>query len=232
MKLNLLAVTILLSSHMMSAQESTPATNWIAGGSVSFSLQQNAQPTSLISFIGQVRIISSSTSDIHNTYFSFTPYVGKEMSANWILGLQLQYTMSRYTAYGVSTDFLGQQDTFDVKQNENAYTIGLFGRYMFNPAHKFVFFLQPYTNYSFVDEVQWSDDVITDGLDSYAIGLGTSVGVLYNISDRWRLTSRIGLLGFTTGKWKDTETDESNTFNSFGASLSLSSLNLGFEYRF
>ena len=97
----------------MTAQETTPATNWIAGGSFSFSLQQNAQPISLIPYNGQVRIISSGNSDIRNTYFSFTPYVGKELNANWILGLQLQYTMSRYTSNGVSTDFLGQLDTFD-----------------------------------------------------------------------------------------------------------------------
>ncbi len=232
MKLNFLAVIILLSSQILTAQETAPATNWIAGGSFSFSLQQNAQPISLIPYNGQVRIISSGNSDIRNTYFSFTPYVGKELNANWILGLQLQYTMSRYTSNGVSTDFLGQLDTFDVAQNENAYTIGLFGRYMFNPASKFVFFLQPYANYSLADEQYLSDDVVTDGLDSYAFGIGTSGGVLYNISDRWRLTSRIGLLGFTTGKWTDTETEESKTFSSFGASLSLSSLNLGFEYRF
>ena len=72
----------------MTAQETTPATNWIAGGSFSFSLQQNAQPISLIPYNGQVRIISSGNSDIRNTYFSFTPYVGKELNANWILGLQ------------------------------------------------------------------------------------------------------------------------------------------------
>ncbi len=232
MKLNYLVVIMLLSAQTMTAQENTPAINWIAGGSFSFSFQQNAQPASLIPFIGQVHIISSNRDDIRNTYFSFSPYAGRELSANWILGLQLQYTMSRYKASDVLNDFLGQVDTLDYAQNENAYTIGLFGRYMFNPASKFVFFLQPYVNYSFVDKQYFKDDVMTDGLDSYAIGIGTSGGVLYNISDRWRLTSRIGLLGFSTGKWTDTDSDESNTFSSFGASLSLSSLNLGFEYRF
>jgi len=232
MKLNYLVVIILLSVQTMTAQETSPVTNWIAGGSFSFSLQQNAQPISLIPFIGQVHIITSNRDDIRNTYFSFSPYVGKEVSANWIMGLQLQYTINRYRANDVVTDFFGQLDTIDYVQNENAYTIGLFGRYMFNPESKFVFFLQPYANYSFVDEQNFRNDVITSGLDSYAIGVGTSGGILYNISDQWRLTSRIGLFGFSTGKWTDTESDESNTFSSFGASLSLSSLNLGFEYRF
>lgn len=230
MKLNFLVVIILLSSQILTAQETTPPTNWIAGGSVSFALQQNAQPFTLFPFIGQVRIVSNSD-DARSTYFSFSPYAGKELSANWIMGLQLQYTMRRYRSDDVIS-ILGQVDTFDVKQNEDAYTIGLFGRYMFNPESKFVFFLQPYANYSFVDEMQWRDEVITDELESYAISIGTSGGVLYNISDRWRLTSRIGLLSFVTGKWTDNESDESNTFSSFGASLSLSSLNLGFEYRF
>ncbi len=231
MKLNYLVVIMLLSAQSMTAQETTPTTNWIAGGSLGFSIQQNAPRNTFFPLVGQVRFVSSSSQDSRNTYFSFSPYVGKELSANWILGLQLQYTMSRYRSDDV-IDFLGQLDTFDYAQNENAYTIGLFGRYMFNPESRFVFFLQPYANYSFVDEVQWNDDVITDELDSYAISLGTSGGVLYNISERWRLTSRIGLLGFTTGKWTDPESDESNTFSSFGASLSLSSLNLGFEYKF
>lgn len=230
MKLNYLVVILLFSSQMITAQETTPTTNWIAGGSVSYSLQQNAQPFTLFPFIGQVRIVSNSE-DARGTNFSFSPYVGKELSANWIMGLQLQYTMSRYRSDDVIS-ILGQVDTFDVKQNENAYTIGLFGRYRFNPESKFVFFLQPYASYSFVDEVQWRDEVITDELESYAISIGTSGGVLYNISDRWRLTSRIGLLSFVTGKWTDNESDESNTFSSFGASLSLSSLNLGFEYKF
>jgi hypothetical protein len=230
MKLNYLLVIILLSAQSMTAQETTPATNWIAGGSFSFAVQQNAQPFTLFPSIGQVRIISN-TDDASATSFSFSPYIGKEVSAKWVLGLQLQYNMSRYTSEDV-TSILGQQDTFDLKQNENAYAIGLFGRYMFNPESKFVFFLQPYANYSFVDEVQWRDEVITDELDSYAISVGASGGVLYNISDRWRLTSRIGLLTFVTGKWTDTDSDESNTFSSFGASLNLSNLNLGFEYRF
>lgn len=230
MKLNYLVVIILLSVQTMTAQETTPATNWIAGGSISFSMQHNAQPFTLLPYIGQVRIVSNSD-DARGTRFSFSPYIGKDLSANWNLGLQLQYGMNRYKAEDVN-DFLGLLDTFDVKRNENAYSIGLFSRYMFNPNSKFVFFLQPYASYSFVDQVEWREEVITDELESYAISIGASGGVLYNISDRWRLTSRIGLLNFVTGKWTDNESDESNTFSSFGASLSLSSLNLGFEYRF
>jgi hypothetical protein len=229
-KLLALFVTLAYCTSYTTAQEMDISKAWIAGGSLSFAVQQNAQPFTLLPFIGQIRIVSNDD-DARSTNFSFSPYIGKELNANWILGLQLQYTMNRYSSEDV-IDFLGQQDTFDVKQKENAYTIGLFGRYMFNPESKFVFFLQPSASYSFVDEVQWRDDVITDELESYAISVGASGGVLYNISDRWRLTSRIGLLNFVTGKWTDNESDESNTFSSFGATFSLSSLNLGFEYRF
>lgn len=222
---------LLSSSAITIAQDSAVQKSWVTGGSMSFSMQQNTQPISLLPFIGPVRILSANSDDIRNSYFSFSPYIGKEVSANWILGLQLQYAMSRYKAEDV-VEFLGQIDTFDVKQNENAYTIGVFARVMFNPESRFVFFLQPYANYSFVDEEYIRDGVVSDRLETYAISIGASGGVLYNISDRWRLTSRIGLLGFHTGKWTDTVTDESNTFSSFGASLNLSSLNLGFEYRF
>jgi hypothetical protein len=202
----------------------------VAGGYLSFNTQNNATPFPLVGIIGPGSIYIRSNDDIKNTYFNFAPYIGKEVSFRWLLGIQLGYAMERYKAFDV--EIFGQPYTVDIRQNENQYGIGVFGRYLINPENKFMAFIQPYLNYTYASEANFQDETQTGGRNTNAFSLGTSAGVLYDISEHFRITTRIGLLGFTAGHWQDTETDESSDFNSFATTLNFSSLSFGFEYKF
>lgn len=232
MKKFILSVVVFVSfAHLLTAQADADSKNLVAGGYLSFNTQHNTIPIPLISIASiPGYIYSSRDSELTDTYFNFTSYIGKEVSPHWLLGTQLVYAMERYKAFDVET--FGQTDTVDIRRKDNQYGLGLFGRFMINPESKFIAFIQPYLNFSYVSERDFIDEVQTGGQNTYSFSLGTSGGVLYEISDHFRLTSRIGVLGFTAGHWEDTESDEGNNFASFGTTLNFSSLSFGFEYKF
>ncbi len=218
---------------ILSAQTEIQSNNLVAGGSVNFYVQQNLLPSSSVILNGGLNeIYSTSASNRKTTRLYLSPYFAKEVSTRWLLGLQLQYSFDRSTAEGIISNNLGQLDTFNLKQTENGYGVGLFGRYTFNPENRFQVYLQPAVNYSFVNEVNHRDEIVTGEAESYAFGIVTSLGVLYEISDQFSLTSRFGAIGYTTGQWTDKDSDESQNFNSFSTTLNLTSLYFGFEYRF
>ncbi len=146
-----LLVFLLCSTAITRAQEMDLPRSWITGGSINFSTQLNDGPLTFFNATGGGLFNSSSISrDSRYTYFNFTPYVGKEISRHWTIGLQMQYGFNNYKANDVPTiPVFGQVlDTVNLKRNENQYAFGLFGRYVFNPDHKFKVFLQPYANVS------------------------------------------------------------------------------------
>ncbi|MBK9103216.1 MAG: hypothetical protein IPL92_01260 [Saprospiraceae bacterium] len=222
---------LLFFTHILSAQTSDNAKDMVAGGYLSFNTQHNTIPIPLFNIAGIPGFLySSRDSELTDTYFNFTSYVGKEVSPHWLLGIQLVYAMERYKAFDVET--FGQTDTVDLRRNDNQYGLGLFGRFMINPESKFIAFIQPNLNFSYVSGRDFRDETETGGQNTYSFSLGASGGVLYEISDHFRLTSRIGVLSFTAGHWEDTESDEGNNFTSFGTTLNFSSLSFGFEYKF
>lgn len=217
---------------VLSAQSEIQSKNLVAGGSMSFYIQQNLFPSSVILNGSLSGIYSTSSSNRKTTRLSLSPYIAKEVSSRWQLGIQIQYLYDRSTSEGNITDFLGNLDTFNLKQTQNGYGLGLFGRYTFNPENRFQAFLQPAINFTFTNEVDRRDDNVTGEAESYSLGIGASLGILYAISDNFNLTSRFGSMGFTTGQWTDKESDESTNFSSFTTALNLTSLYFGFEFRF
>ena len=217
---------------VLSAQTEVQPKNLVAGGSMNFYITQNLFPSSVILNGSLSGVYSTSSSNRKTTRLSLSPYIAKEVSSRWLLGIQIQYLYDRSTSEGNITDFLGNLDTFNLKQTENGYGLGLFGRYTFNPENRFQAFLQPAINFTFANEVDRRDDIVTGEAQSYSIGIGASLGILYEISDNFNLISRFGSMGFTTGQRTNNETDESHNFSSFSTSLNLSSLYFGFEFRF
>ena len=233
-KLMLILTIILSCSHKASAQESTNPNAWIAGGGFSFNVQQNEAPTVLYNFTGNLTFIYGSASDdSRNINFRFAPYIGKEVSPHWVVGVQAECGLGRFKADDVVyTVFPGQNDTVDIKRNANEYGIGLFGRYMFNPDNQFVFYIQPGINYFFTNRVELLNDVEDDRIETSSFEVGASLGALYELSEKFRLTARLGGLGFVVGHWKNAENGDKNNFSNFSTSVNLSAIFFGFEARF
>ena len=231
MKLVTSFAVLLLFTHILSAQATDDTKDLVAGGYLSFSTQNNAIPFSLISINGSPGYLySNSNADLKDTYFNITPYIGKELSTRWLLGIQMVYAMERYKAFDV--EVFGQSNTVDIRRNDNQYGLGLFGRYLINPDNKFIAFIQPHLNFSYVTGEDFQDETQTGGQNTYSFNLGTSGGVFYEISERFRLMTKIGVLGFMAGHWQDTESDEEKNFSSFATTLNFSNFSLGFEYKF
>lgn len=230
----LLIVIILSCIEITRAQENSLPNSWIAGGGLSFTMQQNDAPTVLSSSNGSFAFLyGSSAEESKNTTFRFSPYIGKEVSPHWVFGLQARYGIRRFRASDVLYNLsIGQSDTVDVKRNENHYGIGLFGRYVFNPDNQFVFYVQPGINYLVTDYVAFVDDIQDGKFESNSFDIGASIGALYELSESFRLTANLGVLEYSTGHWQDTETEEESNFSSFTTAINLSSLFFGFEARF
>lgn len=226
-------VILLCVAEITKAQEIDLQKSWITGGSIGFSTQVNNGPSSGFNTLSTF----SGNRDSHSTYFNFTPYVGKEISRHWTLGLQMQYIFDADKTDDAITIIplppLGQiLDTVDLKRNENQFGIGFFGRYVFNPDNKFMVFLQPNASFTVRHQVNLQDDQENYRLETKAFGVGASVGVLYELNEMFRLTSRMGLVGYTAGNWKEPETGDENNFSNFSTNLNLSSLFFGFEFSF
>ena len=218
---------------ILSAQTEMQSKNLVAGGSMNFYLQQNLLGSSLLYIDGNPGgLISTSSTNRKSTSLSLSPYIAKELSSRWLLGIQLQYSLDRFTSEGNITNYFGNLDTFNLKQTESGYGVGLFGRYTINPENRFQVYLQPAVNFAFFNEVDLRDEIVSGEAESYSFGIVTSLGVLYALSDQFSLTSRFGSIGYTAGQWTDRESDESSNFSSFSTALNLTSLHFGFEFRF
>ncbi|HRI01023.1 MAG TPA: hypothetical protein PK006_08225 [Saprospiraceae bacterium] len=95
--------------------------------------------------------------DSRSTYFTFGPYVGKEIKPGLVFGLKLDYSLGRYLVDDVF--FTGQTNLVDLKSN--SIEIGIFTRYILNPKNKFNFFGEPSLAYRLIKESNFQDAVLT-----------------------------------------------------------------------
>lgn len=227
---NLTLLFLLSFPQFLLAQETESSRPWLLGGSFSFSSQNGAIPLSFLELpSGFGGIFSSSSDDIKNSTFRVSPYLGRQMNNHWMAGIDLYYQIRQYRATDVIS--FPQQTTYDYKRNSKQYGISLFARYSFLPDSRFDFFLQPYAQYSFAREETFIDEVPDDEETANFIQLGSDIGVLYNLNDRWRVILRMGGLRYVTGKGKNNDTGEENDFSAFGVNMSLESVGIGAELR-
>jgi len=142
----------------------------------------------------------------------------------------LLFQLRNYEATNVIS-FIGELDTIDFKRDANDVGFGLFARYSFMPENKFDFFLEPYAQYFIVNEKEYIDDELNSEEKANYIAVGSDLGVIYNLNDRWRAILRIGGLRYINGSWETDGTTEGNDFSSFGLNVSLASLGLGVEVK-
>ena len=227
----MMVITLLISLVQVGyAQEEIALNKFILGGSINFSIQNNTYPLSSLSInSGFGGIYSNNINDTKNSTFAFSPYVGKEINAHLLVGLQFDYRKRKYeeeNSFG-----FGQPNTVDFVRQSNQFGIGLFSRYTLNPNHLFNFYLQPYFEYNILNEKRSQDANITQEEKASFIELGVGMGVLYNINNRMRTTLRIGGLNYVSGKWEIVNTVTEKDFSSFGMNINLATIFFGFEMK-
>ena len=225
-----LIVFLVSSFCMIKAQETIKENKMILGGSFSFLTQNNTYPYSSLSVISGIGgIFSSSTNDTKNSIFAITPYFGKEINSNLILGLQLDY---RIGTYSVDDQLIfGQTDPVDFERNSSQLGFGIFSRHILNPDKKFSLFLQPYIEYNILKEEESWDSVVNQEEKANYLELGVGLGILYNINDGLRATLSVGGMNYINGQWEIVDSDTENNFSSFRTGLNLSNINFGFEMK-
>ncbi len=212
------------------AQEETIANQFVLGGSLNFVSQKNSVPLVGLPVGGNFGVIfSDNLNDTKNTVFSFSPYFGKEINANWLFGLQLDYRLNNYTAED-AFNFSGG-DPIDFNRKSNNFGFGLFGRYTLNPAQRFQFYLQPFAGYNLLSENTKNNDILVQEQTANHFEAGVGLGILYNINSKFRATLRTGGLNYINGKWKVKDTPIDKGFSSFGLNLNLTSVFIGVEMK-
>lgn len=231
MKKLIFTMALLVSMFQFTnAQEAVSENKMVLGGSFNFLVQNNAFPLSSFTINSGIGgIYSNTTEDSKNTTFAFTPYLAKELKPQLLVGFQLDYRVANYWAD--NTVLIGQPNLGRFERNSNQIGFGLFTRHMLNPEKSFIFFLQPYFDFNFLnEEVKRGDDLVQKEKANY-LELGVGIGLLYNINDRIRAIVRTGGINYVRGNWKIEDTDVEKDFSSFGTSINLTSVFFGFEVR-
>jgi len=149
LSLILIGLSLSCISQQSTAQEHLSHKN-VIGGSVFFNAATNnslsvIQPGVVIvssGFIG-----SSNVTDVKNAGYNFSPYYGRWLSDNFMLGAIGTFANSNSKTYGFLNNTLGSvSNPIEERLSEtNIRTIsyGLFARYYFSELNRFQFFLEP-----------------------------------------------------------------------------------------
>ncbi len=229
MKNLLILLTLLISFGNLQAQSDVFKGAILLGGYFNLTIQKKQVP-----YLGSTLGIagasySSRPNDASSTDISISPTFGKEFSQNWALGVKLNFRNRTYKSripISFSIPIL-----VDAKNISQQIGTGFFARYTFNPKQKLNFFLQPVLDVnSATEEYKVDDELRTDHKVAY-LKIGIDGGLLYNLNNRFRFTANMAGLSFSTGKWKNLITDESDNFLVFNTRIRISSISFGIELK-
>ncbi len=210
MKNTFILFLILLLSSPLTAQEEKPDLSFIVGGSFNFNFSKN---NNLNNFNSQ--LVSD---NIKFTSFNFAPFIGKEVTENWLLGVNLIYGSRSW-----------ELEVDESKFSTTDIGIGLMGRYYFTPANKFSFFAQPSVFFNSSSSKNEDNGNTFGERTTTTITGGVAAGARYRLTKKLYITIRFGGLSYSTGKTKFDDQDFEQDFNSFDFNLRLSSIFFGVE---
>ncbi|WP_336070945.1 MULTISPECIES: outer membrane beta-barrel protein [unclassified Mesoflavibacter] len=158
---------------------------------------------------GSVTFSNESTGDVKDNAFEVAPKVGYFLSENIALGAKVGYTTSKI-------------DNGTADANNNAFAVGVFGRYYFTPASKFSLFGELAADYMSYDNEY---PTVVEG-DGFGANLGA--GLNYFVSSNFSIEAGVGVLGFNSTK-ADGADDATNTFSVGG---DWTNVTFGVNYKF
>lgn len=168
-----------------------------------------------------------------NASFQVSPYFGRFIKDNLVLGIKLNFGTSKN-----ESSFEDFNQTSNTEQKGRSYGAGIFFRKYFPVLEKFGVFIQPGINYNFYssDQVRYSsynqgETVREDYEDrkSHSFSVNSSLGLYYFISPRFSIETSLGSLNLSKGKNNNKETnnynDDSRTIKSDVDSFSFNFIN-------
>lgn len=217
--------------QLLNAQEevATSRSN-ILGGSMSFTIQNNSYPFSVLHFLpGGVGVSSYNSNTTKYTTFNFAPYYAREINPRLTVGAQLSF--GRMVSEENDVFIIGGP-AVDRKITSNNLGIRLFTRHTLNPAHKLKFHIQPFVGFNTYKSKTENDNYIGSDINSRYLSIGIAAGMRYEITDRWAALIHLGDISYVNGRWDEEGTDQGNDYSALGSRFSLSSIGYGFEMRF
>ena len=201
-------------------EETATSYSYFIGGSVNFSESDKISYLVPILEISQLRFIN----DSETSYYSMNLNFGKYLNERWAVGIIAGFSKSTSKIKEVH-----YSSTFEDKE----YGVGLFARCILNPGDKFNLILVPYANYSHaVEEI--NQEVLNKKFDTDIFSFGTSIGALYQLSERFNATVNFGGINYIRGSRSgDIEPQNKNKdFHYFGLNFKMKTILIGFEYKF
>ncbi|CAM4449819.1 outer membrane beta-barrel protein [Flavobacterium terrigena] len=166
---------------------------------------------------GAVGFGSSSTADVKETSFTFSPKVGFFVTENIAVGVKLGLESTK------------NDDGVDTIEKTNDFSAGVFGRYYFTPSSQFSVFAQ--LGVDMTSSKTTTDITGFPSMEGKSNGFGVAFapGVNYFLSDNFAIEATWGMLGYNTSK-PDVAGAEST--DNFGLRLDMNSINFGLLYKF
>ena len=229
-----LIVLLCCCAYSLSHAQSVPPDNsFVVGGSLFFISQRNAPQRTFGSTATGIPLVFFSNSDFKINSFSARTYVGKRIVPKVLVGLSMAYEHSRQET---SNNFTFPPVPTTITALNSQYSVGAFARYRFRPEEVFDFFVEPELSYNQINSE--ADQIIGTGFflseirTAYLLA-NLRVGLLYQLSGRFRLILHSGGLTYANGRSEETSPGSKSTeFSSFQTNFNLSSLRLGGEFLF
>lgn len=208
----------ILSSQLVFAQQSDFDTYRILGGSIRFYNTVSDAP-------------NGNVIDSKRLNFSASPYFGKQIKSNLLIGLRLNGSLLKSNSTGLYSSLNGEF-TRDYENLSFGFSMDFFTRTYLNPDNKLKFYFEPYFSVARYKSEQSINLEITNHYNSKSVSLGVRSGLIYPLNEKFNLLLRAGGLFYRSTKRTDMVRDESDKIKDFVFSYGLSTISYGLEFKF
>jgi hypothetical protein len=193
MKTRSLLAIFLLSCFVLSAQEASNEKgknhDYFVGGNLFFNTNDGSGNafTSLIRTVPFITPLGGS----RNTILGVSPYVAKQHNDQWAYGAGLDFSLNRISGLTSLID----NEIISSTQTTMGYSAYFFTRYTIANEQKLKVFIQPAIGVSRISRnIEFEDSPFSAPADLYTTNVffSTSLGLQYNISNRFRLLANLG----------------------------------------
>lgn len=165
-------------------------------------------------------IQSDDGDEFKNSFFGFSPGYGQQLTPGWAVGGNLSLVFDQSTFEG-----------FNLMSGSRRIQGGLrfWARRSLNPDNKLIVFFEPALEVGIASLSEFRDngDWEREGNAQISAGLDASVGLLYYLSPRFRLVSRLGGIDFSR---RFPNGGGARASTNFGLNFGLRSVSFGGEY--
>lgn len=216
MKKFILGALCMVLFQFVNAQESDSNTRNIIGGVFDFNISdRNPSP-------GILR-------DFQSLSMKINPYYGRKISSNWTIGAGVDYEMGK-NSY---KQFLSPVDSIAI-ESTNKYTLlgfNIFARLQSNPDKRFQLYLQPNVAFSGFETNSTVNSLDSSSASTFLLNAELGLGGIYELSDRFNLTLRLGALGYSSNNDIQNLPSVDSSSGSFYAFLNPTQIRFGVEMK-